>query len=457
MSIDPASRSLSRHRDFRRLWAGDTISQFGSMVTLIALPLLAVKTLHATPFEVGLLTAFETLAFLLVGLPAGAWVDRLRRRDVLIVGDLLRALLLGSLPLAAWLDVLALPQVYLVALTAGICTVFFDVAYQSYLPHLVGREHLVEGNAKLQASQSVAQVAGPSVGGLLVQWLTAPYAILVDAVSYLWSAVCVSAIRSREPAPERAPGRHLLREVQEGLAFVVKHPLLRSIAACTGTSNLFSSVGMVALISLLAGSGQLNLSAGTIGLLFAVGSVGGLVGALVARRVASWLGQGPAIWISALITVPTAAIPIFVHRDWTLGLLAVGQLVSSIGVVVYNITQVSFRQGLCPERLLGRMNATIRFLVWGTMPLGGLLGGALSTWIGLRPTFAVAAVGALVAAMPVFFSPLRWMRELPQTYDSGPDGLAEPAAGLLTEAADPDGTDPARTDPARTSAGTDRG
>jgi MFS family permease len=436
VSADPAPataatkrRSLIHHRDFRRLWAGETVSQFGTMVTMVALPLLAVKTLHATPFQVGLLSACETLAFLLVGLPAGAWVDRLRRRDVLIVGDVLRALLLGSLPIAAWLDVLKLPQVYLVALVTGICTVFFDVAYQSYLPHLIGRDHLVEGNAKLQASESVAQVAGPSLGGLLVQWLTAPYAILIDAVSYLWSAGWVLAIRSREPKPERAEGRHLRREVQEGLAFVIRHRLLRSIAACTGTSNLFSSVGYVALISLLAGTGRLNLSAGAIGLILSFGSIGGLVGALLARRIAARLGQGPAIWMGQAITVPPALVPIFVQRNWTLGLLAASMFVTSVGVVVYNITQVSFRQGLCPERLLGRMNATIRFLVWGTMPLGGLLGGGLSTWIGLRPTLAVAAGGALLAGAPVFFSPLRWMRELPQTYDE-----AVPAAHLVTEA-----------------------
>jgi MFS family permease len=436
-----APATLWRHSDFRRLWAGDTVSQFGTMVTLIALPLLAVKTLHATPFQVGLLSTFETLAFLLVGLPAGAWVDRLRRRNVLIVGDLLRAVLLGSLPVAAWLDLLALPQVYLVALLAGICTVFFDVAYQSYLPHLVGREHLVEGNAKLQASQSVAQVAGPSAGGLLVQWLTAPYALAVDAVSYLWSAVWVGAIRAREPKPERAPGRHLLREVQEGLAFVVKHPLLRAISACTGLSNLFSTVSMVALISLLASPSQLNLPAGTIGVIFTVGSVGGLVGAVLAGRIARRVGQGPAIWLSQVLTVPPAAVLPFVHRDWTLVLLAVSQVLTTVGVVVYNITQVSFRQRLCPERLLGRMNATIRFLVWGTMPLGALLGGALAAWIGLRPTLAVAAVGAAVASLPVFFSPLRWMRELPQSYAAEPageptepaGGTAEPAAGLRTE------------------------
>src|ERR671912_2733545 len=172
-------RSLWHHRDFLRLWAGDSISQIGTTVSLIALPLLAIQVLDATPFEVGLLTTFETAAFLLVGLPAGAWVDRLRRRNVLITGDLGRALLLGSLPLAWMFDVLTLPQVYAVALLTGVLTVFFDVAYQSYLPFLVGRDHLIEGNAKLEASRAVAQIAGPGLGGLLVQVLTAPYALLV--------------------------------------------------------------------------------------------------------------------------------------------------------------------------------------------------------------------------------------------------------------------------------------
>jgi len=424
------------------------------MVTMIALPLLAIKVLHATAFQVGLLTTCETLAFLLVGLPAGAWVDRMRRRSVLIAGDLARALLLASLPLAAWLDVLTLPQVYVVTLVVGVCTVFFDVAYQSYLPHLVGREHLVEGNAKLQASQSVAQVAGPSLGGLLVQWLTAPYAILLDAASYLWSALWVMSIGKREPRPQRHADSHLVTEIKEGLAFVLRHRLLRSIAACTGLSNLASNAAGVALITLLASPAQLDLSAGAIGLLFTVGSVGGVLGAVVARKFAQWVGQGQAIWMSGLFWAPPAFVPPFVHRDWTLGLLAVSMLVTWVGVVVYNITQVSFRQGLCPERLLGRMNATIRFLVWGTLPLGALLGGALSTWIGLRPTLLVAAVLGVIAVLPVYLSPLRTMRELPQTYEDSADAtLAEPAPGLVTEQAPPapDTTDePASPGPRRT-------
>jgi MFS family permease len=425
--------SLIHHRDFRLLWAGDTISQLGTQVTVLALPLLAVTTLHASPFQVGLLTTFEFASFLLVGLPAGAWVDRMRRRYVLIAGDIGRALLLGSLPLAAWLDVLSLPQLYAVALGTGLLTVFFDVAYQSYLPHLVGREHLVEGNAVLQASQSVSAVAGPTLGGFLVQALTAPYAVLVDAVSFLWSAGCVGAIRAREPRPERAPDRHLGREMKEGLAFVLGNRLLRAITACTATANLFTNVAMVVFVVLLAGASGLDLSAGTIGLLFSASAVGGVIGAVVARRFAGWVGQGPALWISIAVGVPAILPMPFVQRGWLLWLVAAGLVVWGATIVVYNITQVSFRQLLCPERLLGRMNATIRFAVWGTIPIGSLLGGILGATIGLRPTLWVAVIGSALAVLPVFLSPLRTMRELPTEYV--PEGLepsGPPVAGAVS-------------------------
>ena len=410
--------SLWHHRDFLRLWVGDSISQIGTAVSLIALPLLAIKVLDATPFEVGLLTTFETAAFLLVGLPAGAWVDRLRRRNVLIVTDVGRAALLGSLPLAWYFDLLALPQLYLVALVTGVLTVFFDVSYQSYLPSLVGRDYLVEGNAKLEASRAVAQIAGPSIGGGLVQWLTAPYAIVVDALSYLWSAVWVGAISSREERPQKAPDRHLGREIREGLSFVLRHRLLRAITATTGMSNLFSTILNTAFIIVLADQAQLDLSAGTIGLVFTVGSVGGLLGAVVAERVARRVGQGITIWLSILVSAPFALVTPLVQQGWVLWIVAACWAVIGFFVVIYNVTQVSFRQGLCPERLLGRMNATIRFLVWGTMPLGGFIGGVLGSTIGVRATMWVGAIGMALSFLPAFLSPLRTMRELPTSYDA---------------------------------------
>ena len=417
MTSDPGTSQPRRlgglwhHLAFRRLWIGETVSQFGTMVSQLALPLVAILVVHAPTFDVGVLTALETAAFVLVGLPAGAWVERMRFRSVLIVNDLVRAVALGSIPLAYLLGVLTIGQLFAVAFVTGISTVFFDVAYQSYLPQLVSRDQLVEGNAKLQGSESVSQIAGPSVGGLLIQALTAPYAVLVDALSFLWSAAWVAAIRPAPPRPERKADPNLRREIGEGLRFVIGNPMLRAIAMCTGSYNFFSSMIVAVFYVLLAR--QLHLSAGLIGVITSALAVGGLLGSVVASRLARWLGQGPVIWVSVVVSAPFAFVAPFVQRNWSLVLLAVAQAILGLGSVVYNITQVSFRQGLCPPDLLGRMNATMRFLVWGTMPLGALAGGALGAGIGVRGTLLIAAIGEAFTFLPVYLSPLRHARELP--------------------------------------------
>lgn len=409
------------HRDFRLLWTGDTISQLGSEVSVLALPLVAVLYLQATTFEVGLLTALQSAAFLLIGLPAGAWCDRVRRRPVMLAGDLVRAGLLASIPICAALGALTIGQLLGVAMLLGIATVFFDVSYQSYLPSLVGRDALVEGNAKLQASQSIAQVAGPTVGGFLVQAVTAPFAVLADAASFLVSAVCLWRIRAPEPAPPRPPKRSLAREIGEGLGFVLRHRILRMIAGTTGTANLFNAVNVAVLVVFFVRN--LHLSAGTIGALMSAGSIGGVAGAMSAGWVGRGVGQARTVWLSLVVTSPAGLLIPLTQRGPGLALFVVGFFTFSFGVVVYNVAQVSFRQALCPAHLLGRMNATMRFLVWGTMPLGGLLGGALGTLIGLRPTLWVGAVGGVLATGWVLASPLRGMRDLPP-----PEEPAVPAA-----------------------------
>jgi MFS family permease len=411
---------LLRHHDFRQLFFADTISQVGSQVTMLALPLVAVLALNATPLEVGVLAACETAAFALLALPAGAWVDRMRRRNVLIAGDLGRALVLTSVPVAWWAGVLTMPQLYAVGLLTGILTVFFDVAYQSYLPHLVGKENLVEGNAKLEVVRNVTQIGGPTAAGLAIQALTAPVAVLADAISFVGSALFVGLIRKREDKPERGPDAHLGREILEGLRFVFGNRLLRSIAACTGSSNLFSAITFsMAIIFFVR---VLGLSPGAIGLIFSIGSIGGLLGAFLTGRVTRWLGQGPTIWISAVVFGLFGLLFPLAQRGWLLYVAVFGFAMAGISVVIYNVTQVSFRQGLTPDRLLGRMNATMRFLVWGTLPLGGLIGGFLGSTVGIRPTLWIGAIGGALAFLPVFFSPLRTMRELPK---GSPDGSAE--------------------------------
>ena len=419
-SPPPHSRSLWRHHDFRQLWVGDTISQVGTQLSQLALPVLAVTVLHAGPREMGLLTAFETLAFLVVGLPAGAWVDRWRKKRVLITGDVVRALAFGSLPLAWALGHLTLGQLYVVALVAGVATVFFDVAYQSYLPAIVERDQMVDGNAKLQASQSVAQVGGPALGGALLRVVAAPLLVAADAVSFVLSAWFVSRIRHAETPPSRESRRPLRTEIAEGLSFVVRHPLLVRITACTSISN-FASGGIQALFVLYA-LRTLGLDTSTLGLVFSLAAVGGLVGAVATSRVVAVVGEGRTIPLSALVgglaAFSTPAAALLPGGLAAATMVAAGSVVVWLTVVVYNVTQVSFRQRLCPPALLGRMNASVRFLVWGSMPLGGLAGGFLGSAIGVVPTLWAAAAVQLCAALPVLLSPLLRMRDLPRELDA---------------------------------------
>jgi len=408
-------RSLMFHHDFRQLWIGDTISQFGTQVSVIALPYLAVTVLGADEFEMGILGTLEFLAFLVIGLPAGAWVDRWRRKRVLIANDIVRAIALGTLPLAYVFDVLTLGQLFVVAVVTGTATVFFDVAYQSYLPSIVERHQITEGNSKLEISRSTAQVGGPGLGGLMIKLLGAPLMIAVDAASYLLSAFFVARIRHEEPPHDRTARRALRVEIAEGVRFVAKHPLLRRIAACTSLFNFFSS--MTASLLILYMVRDLDLEPGVIGLVFSAGAVGGLLGAFAATPFAKLVGEGRAIPIGAALSVPFMFFTPLAAFGPAVPLLIVGGLGMSFAIVVYNVTQVSFRQRMCPPHLLGRMNATIRFLVWGTMPIGAFLGGAIGAASGVLTVLWVAAFGSILAALPVVISPLIGMRELPDEYD----------------------------------------
>jgi MFS family permease len=277
---------------------------------------------------------------------------------------------------------------------------------------------LVEGNAKLEAVRAVSQTAGPTVAGVVIQALTAPVAVALDAASFAGSALLVAGIRRREDRPARSRDAHLRAEVMEGLRFVLGSRLLRTIAMSTGLSNLLSGVSYAMLIVLLARG--LHLQANTIGVFFSIAAAGGLVGALVATRVGRRLGQGPTIWISqAACGLFGLALPL-AQRGWLLWAVAFSYALGFVANVVYNVTQLSFRQGLTPEHLLGRMNATMRFLVWGTLPLGGLIGGVLGQLLGARPTLWVAAVGGLTPFLPLVFSALRTMRELPTWVEPEP-------------------------------------
>jgi MFS family permease len=408
-----AGVSLFRHRDFRLLWASDTISQFGAFVGQTVLPLLAVTVLAATPFEMGLLTAAETAAFLLIGLPAGAWVDRMRRRPLMLRADIARAVLLLSIPVTWWLGALTLPHMIIVALLVGVCTVFFDVSYQSYLPTLVGREQLLEGNAKLQASQSVAQVSGPALGGGLAQLVGAASAALATGLGFVASALFLFRIKKAEPQPERETDRRLWTEVGEGLRFVFGNASIRAIALTGTTAGFFLTMQTASMVLFLVG--DVRLSSGQVGLVLAVPGVGGALGATTANWWYRRIGNARAIWVSILFIAPFELLIPLAQPGWTILLTVLGMLGVGYGVIVHNVAQVSFRQASCPDRLLGRMNASMRFMIWGAFPLGSLAGGVLGEVIGVRGTLWVGACGLSLSGLWVVFSPLRKMVSTPTT------------------------------------------
>jgi predicted MFS family arabinose efflux permease len=391
------------------------------------MPLMAVQLLGAGAFEMGLLATLESLAFLLISLPAGAWVDRWRKKLVLVLGDLLRAALLITLPVAWLLDALTMWQLYVVAFAVGCITVFFDVANQSYLPEIVTSDQISEGNGKLQASQQTANVVGPAAAAALVRLVGSPLTIAVTAVCMALSSLFVSRIRHHEDTPDPAARRPLVEEVKEGMAFVLGHPLLRRIVACTGLTNLASSA--VFALYVLYAITTLGLSETTLGLVMSVSAVGGILGAVSSERFGRLVGEGRAIPISAVIsgvamlTVPLASVLPPVPT------LVVGGFLIFWAVVVYNVVQVSFRQRLCPKPLLGRMNASIRFLVWGPMPVGAFLGGVLGQQLGVVPTMWIFSCLAVLGALPVVLSPLVGMRTLPRELDALAADVGSPAVG----------------------------
>jgi MFS family permease len=400
------------------LWGGQTVSEMGSAVTQIALPLLAVVVLKASTFQVGLLTAATTAAFALITLPAGVLVDRGSKRSIMIACDLLRLLLIGSLPLAASLGELTMTQLYLVALAAGVCTVFFDVSYQSYLPSLVRTEQLMDANGKLGTTGGFSQLGGPSLGGGLIGAFGAAGAMTADAISYLASVVSLFGIRKREEPPRARRADETLRsQIAEGLRFVAGHRILRKIVACTAAGNLFTSMTVALMMVFLIR--VLHVRPALTGLIMAGGAIGGIVGGMLAGRLAKRFGSARIIWIAALVFSAPQVIQAAAWPGWGTLLVPLGWSMGYFAMMVYNIAQVSYRQSVTPPELMGRMNAAVRWVVWGTMPIGGIIGGWLGTAIGVRPALWVSVIGFWAAGWFVFFSPLRRMRDVPQAEVTG--------------------------------------
>ncbi|MET8412526.1 MFS transporter [Streptomyces sp. NPDC005195] len=404
---------LRRHRDFRLLWCGETAGKFGASVTGIALPLVAVSTLDAGPFEVGLLSAAAWAPWLVIGLPAGVWVDRSRRRPIMLAAATVSLLLFAGVPVAAWCGWLSTGLLLAVALLTGTAAVFFQTAYSAYLPSILEPDDQPEGNAKLHGSASAAQIAGLGSGGLIAQLAGAVNGMFVNAATFLVSLLCLAGIRHREPRVTRTEPRppSLVGEVREGLSLIADDPWFRTLTLFGAASNLalmgYQSIQVVFLVRCV------GLTPGPVGALIGAAGSGGVAGAFAARRVADRIGTARATLLFELgLPLFALLIPLTVPGAGVLFFVAGGFCVCA-GVVAGNIIKASFQQRYCPPDLLGRLTASTAFLGYGTIPLGALLGGALGTGLGVRSAMAITTAGIPLAALILFFSPIRRARDLP--------------------------------------------
>jgi MFS family permease len=408
---------ILRQADFRRLWLAGAVSQFGSEITVLAIPLIAVLTLDAGPIAMGVLGASGSAPALLFGLIAGVWADRLRRRRVMVASDLARAAILVSIPVAWWLGALSMPYLAVAAFVVGTFTVFFDVAHASYLPSLLRRDELVEANSKIEISESLTQLAGPGLGGLLIQLMTAPIAIAIDAVSFVISALFVGRIRTSEPRPAReAKSAGVLAEAAEGLRVVGAHPLLRATTAYAASAQLM--FGAVLAMYVLFAVESLGLQPAEIGVAGMAAAPGTMLGAVVVARAHRRIGLGPTMAAAAVTSsaglglmplassVPAAPLAVLALAWFLLGLVG----------AVYDISEVSLRQAVTPDHLRGRVNATRYFAFFGVGPIGALIGGFLGAAIGPRSAMMLGAAGLLVASLWILVTPVRRLSEPPPSF-----------------------------------------
>ncbi|MFD1547803.1 MFS transporter [Nonomuraea guangzhouensis] len=398
-----AETPLLREPSFRYLYLASAVSQFGTQVGYVAMPLLAVTALDAGPGEVGLLSALTTITVLVLGLPAGAWVDRVRRRPVMIATDLVRAVLLVSVPVAWWLGALTMAQLYGVAIASGVGTLFFDVASQSTVPHLVGRDRLTAANSVLVGTNAAMDVSGRSAAGVLVTFAGAPVAILLDALTYLWSALWLRRISTPEPPPVPVPGERFGRQIGEGVRYLFGNRILVAVAAQGGLSNLGFPLCSTLLPVLLVN--DLGQPAWVLGAYLAVGGLGTLAGSSTAHLIGRRLGRGRGVYVIGLATAPFAFLVPCV--GWNVWISAAAWSLLCFRTGMNNVLLVSFRQQVTPDPMLGRVNATMRLILMGAVGVGGLLAGLLGeVWGSGAAMWAGASIIAL-SWIPIWLSPLR--------------------------------------------------
>ncbi len=407
MTVQP----ITTYTDFRRLWIGETASKLGSSITSVALPLVAVTVLHATTLQVGLLAAASWLPWLLIGLPAGAWVDRLPRRPVMLACNVISMAMMASVPVAAWLGVLTVWQLLAVALLTGAANVFFTTAYQVFLPSLLPVPRLREGNARMQGSESATQVAGPGLAGLLASVLGVVNGLWADVVSFAVSTFCLLRIRERETPPVARRTTTLRREIAAGLRFVARDPYLRVLTVFGSVSNL-TMVGYQSLLVIFLVR-VVGLTPGVVGVLVMAMSLGGVLGALIADRVARRFGTAHGALLCQFAACPFALLIPLTGQGPRVAFVVVAGIVIGAGVVASNVIRSSWRQAYTPREMLGRVSVSMQFLNFGTIPLGAVLAGLLGDAFGIRPTMWMMTVGVALAPLILLIGPMRKHRDLP--------------------------------------------
>jgi MFS family permease len=416
-SVQVPAGGLWRRREFVRLWAAQGISAIGGQVTLLALPLTAILVLHATAFEVALLSVAATVPFLVLGIPGGVWIDRVRRRPVMIAADVGRAVMLLSVPLAYGLRVLSLPHLYLVALVNGSLSVLFEIASQAYLQSVLDRGQLIEANARFEANRVIAQAAGPGAAGGLVTAVTAPVAVLADAASFLASAGLIGLVRRPETIPSPGGAASTRRGLREGARYVLGHHYLRPLLLAHSAANL--TLGLVWSIVIVYAVREFGLSAAVIGLVLSLGQLGGFAGAVFARGVADRLGAGRAVVAGFFLFGPATVLLAVAPRRAAIVFLALGWMLENLARAIYGICATSVRQAMVPERLQARVTGFLTAVGTGAFPLGAAIGGLLASTAGLRAAMGAGALISFLPFLPVALSPMRSLRRLTDA-DDGP-------------------------------------
>ncbi|MBO8155832.1 MAG: MFS transporter [Bacillaceae bacterium] len=407
------------NRNFNYFWFSQTISLFGSQISILAIPITAVSVLNANSIEMGILLAMSTLPFFLFSLFAGLWIDRTKRKPFLFFTNIISAILLLIIPVMHVLEILNIYFLYAVIFLTATSSMIFELAYLSYIPSIVKQTEISSANSKLEASRSISSIAGPSLAGILISIFTAPFAILIDSISFIVSATLIKRIKSEEKISSISKNKKIFKSIKEGILVIFKEPIFRSITLCTAVLNFCGSAfGAIYILYLVD---TLHISSSSLGLILGLGSVGALFGSFIANKLIKIVGLGKSLIYSCILMIlgslAVPSIPSNLYFWLTFGVLCLGQLFSSIGSTVYFITQVSLRQSITPNHLLGRVNSSNRFISRGLMPIGALLGGALGELIGLKLTLFIFSAGFAITIIILLMSPVAKLNKIPESYE----------------------------------------